>query len=458
MSSWFGHLSTFMRSLIGVIAAAIVIAVGVFAWIVFGPGPLDFAPHATGSATVPGHMPDPSGVPASLKDASLVERGEYLARAADCEACHTAKGGAPFAGGLALVLPFGTIWTSNITPDKDTGIGTWSDAAFLNAVHNGIDDRGAHLYPAMPYASYTLMTDADVLAIKAYLFSLKPVHNDVADPRLRFPFNQRWLMGVWATLFDSGKRFEPNPAQDAQWNRGAYLAEALEHCGECHTPRTLLQSLNNRRKFAGATQAGWRAYNITQDKTSGVGTWSDADLTAYLATGHADGRGTAAGPMGEAVDRSLSKLAPSDIAALVVYLRTIPAVESRRLPVPKTVPAPASYRDGVTADVDPRGRRIFEGACASCHDWTGVSPLTPMATLTGARAVNDPTATNVAQIVLGGENRNAAGEPVFMPAFGHAYSDVEIAAVANYVTARFGSAASNISAHEVAALRRQTAQ
>jgi mono/diheme cytochrome c family protein len=457
MSGWFGHLSVFMRSLIGIVAAAIVIVLGVFLWTVLGPGPTDFA-GGNRVALADYHGADPTGVPTQLAQADIVRRGEYLAHAADCEACHTAKGGTPFAGGLAFALPFGTIWSPNITPDKDTGIGTWSDASFLNAIHNGIDDQGAHLYPAMPYASYTLMTDADALAIKAYLFSLKPVHNDVPETRLHFPFNQRWLMGVWDILFDSGKHFEPNTSQSAQWNRGAYIAEGLEHCGECHTPRTLFQSLNNRRKFAGTTQAGWRAYNITSDKTGGIGAWSDNELAQYLAAGHADGRGTAAGPMGEAVDLSLSKLSTSDIAALVVYLRTIPAMESRRLPQPKADPAPASYRDGVTADADSRGRQIFEGACASCHGWTGVSPITPMATLTGVRAVNDPSATNVAQIVLGGERRNTAGQPVFMPAFGHAYSDVEIAAVANYVTARFGAAGSNISAREVAALRRQVAQ
>jgi mono/diheme cytochrome c family protein len=455
--SFFSRLGSTGRIVLTAVVAVAILLLGGFLWVLLGPGPLAFA-GGNRVALSDYHGGDPTGVPAELASADIVKRGEYLARAADCEACHTAKGGAPYAGGLALVLPFGTIWSPNITPDKDTGIGTWSDASFLNAVHNGIDDQGAHLYPAMPYASYTLMTDADALAIKAFLFSLKPVHNEIPDPALRFPFNQRWLVGVWAALFDSGKRFEPNAAQSAPWNRGAYIAEALEHCGECHTPRTMFQSLNNRRKYVGAVQAGWRAYNITSDRTSGVGAWSDTELGAYLSTGHADGRGTAAGPMGEAVDRSLSKLAPSDIAALVVYLRSIPAIESRRMPAPKSAPAPASHREGVTADLDPRGKQIFEGACASCHDWTGVSPLTHMATLSGVRAVNDPTATNVAQIVLSGERRNTGGQPVFMPAFGSAYSDDEVAAVANYVTARFGAEASGITAMDVARLRKQASR
>ncbi len=436
----------------GAAAILAVLLIG-FLWIVLGPGPLAFA-GGKRVALADYHGPDPTGVPAELAHASLVQRGEYLARAADCVACHTAKGGVPYAGGLGFVLPFGTIYSANITPDKDTGIGSWSDASFLNAIHKGIDDEGVPLYPAMPYASYTAMTDADALAIKAYLFSLAPVHSQVPDDTLHFPFNQRWLMRIWSFLFNADTRFEPNAAQSAQWNRGAYLAESLAHCGECHTPRNVFQALNNRRKFAGAVQAGWRAYNITSDRDSGVGAWSDAELARYLAIGHADGRGTAAGPMGEAVDKSLRYLTIGDIAAIVAYMRSVPAIASSRLPAPKADPAPASHREGVAADFDPRGKQIFEGACASCHGWTGVSPVNRFATLTGVRAVNDSSATNVAAIVLKGTRRSATGTSVFMPAFGGAYTDHEIAEVANYVTARFGAKPSRITAEDVAELRK----
>jgi len=199
---------------------------------------------------------------------------------------------------------------------EGTVVGYYTDANFLQALRRGVRADGAHLYPAMPYASYTYMTDADALAIKAYLLSLTPVKARAPSNGLVFPFNQRWLMGIWSWLFNPDQRFEPNPAQSPEWNRGAYLTEAMEHCGECHTPRNLFQALDNRRKFAGTTQAGWRAYNITADRSSGVGAFSDTDLSAYLATGHANGHGTAAGPMGEAVDKSLSQLAPSDIAAI----------------------------------------------------------------------------------------------------------------------------------------------
>ncbi len=443
-----------MRFALIVIAAIAALVLIGFLWIVLGPGPMDFA-RGNRVALADYHGPDPTGVPRQLAHASLLQRGEYLTRAADCEACHTAKGGAPFAGGRGFVLPFGIIYSRNITPDRETGIGAWSDADFLNAVHKGLRRDGAYLYPAMPYPSYTSMTDADALAIKAWLFTLAPVRAQAPGNTLSFPFNQRWLMGVWSFLFNPDRRFEPDTARSAQWNRGAYLSESLGHCGECHTPRNLFQALDNRRKFAGATQAGWRAYNITSERDSGVGTWSGPQLSQYLATGHADWHGTAVGPMGEAADISLSRLAQDDVAAMVAYLRTVPALATNDLPALKMTPAPISWRQGVAEESDPRGKQIFEGVCASCHSWTGVSPLTRFATLTGARAVNDPTAINVAQTVLTGRRQAAAGGTVFMPAFGGAYSNDEIAAVANYVTARFGARASRITAQEVAKLRRQ---
>ncbi|HEY2482505.1 MAG TPA: c-type cytochrome [Caulobacteraceae bacterium] len=212
--------------------------------------------------------------------------------------------------------------------------------------------------------------------------------------------------------------------------------------------------MDNRSKFSGAVAAGWRAYNISAHRLTGVGAWSDAELTEYLATGHAAGRGTAAGPMGEAVDLSLSRLTPSDIKALVAYVRTVPAIDTPDQPAPVIHPAPAAPKLGVAEGAYPKGKRIFEGACASCHGWTGQGSLTPWATLTGGRAVNDPTATNVAQVVIHGANRRTAGGLAFMPAFGQAYSDDEIAAVANYVTARFGAQASAVTPRQVAALRK----
>jgi mono/diheme cytochrome c family protein len=264
-------------------------------------------------------------------------------------------------------------------------------------------------------------------------------------------------MIFWSALFNPDTRFEPDTSKSPEWNRGAYLAEALAHCGECHTPRNLAFALNNRKKFGGALTAGWRAFNISSDKATGLGAWSDDDIFAYLSTGHAAGHGTASGPMGEAVDQSFSQLAPEDIRAMVAYLRSVPAVVSADLPATLAPPAPASHKDG-GGTPDPRGKIVFQGACVSCHGWTGESSISPFATLTGAWAVNDPSATNVAQIVISGTRRHTPPDAVSMPAFGNAYSDVEIAAVANYVTARFGSKPSRITAQDVAELRKQTAQ
>jgi mono/diheme cytochrome c family protein len=440
-----------------IVILLVLIVAGFVAWRQFDPGPLAFAGGST-VALADYKDANPTGVPASLAGADVVKRGEYLARAADCVVCHTAPGGQAYAGGLAIPLPFGgTLYSTNITADKDTGIGGYSDQEFLNAVQRGIRKDGVRLYPAMPYASYTYMTDADALAIKAYLFSLPPVPAANRPDTLGFPYNQRWVMAIWSAFFNADARFAPNTAQSAQWNRGAYLAEALAHCGECHTPRNLAFALDNRKKFAGAVTAGWHAYNITPDKGTGIGAWSDDEVFDYLAHGHASARGTAAGPMGEAVDESFSQMTPEDIHALVSFVRSVPPVASPDLPATLAPPAPASPKDNaVTANA--LGRKIFQETCVSCHNWTGISAITPYATIAGGRAVNDPAATNVAQIVISGTRRNEPQGVVSMPAFGSIFSDTEIAAVANYVTARFGSEKSAVTESDIAALRKQTSR
>jgi mono/diheme cytochrome c family protein len=431
-------------------AAIAIIVLGIVAYIVFGPGAMDFA-GARRVSLKDYSGASPVGVPDGLKSAPLIERGEYLTRAADCMVCHTAKNGAPFAGGRAFVLPFGTIYSTNITPDPETGIGKYSDENFLDAVHKGLGRDGTRLYPAMPYASYTLMSDEDALAIKAYLFSLKPVRAPAPANTLAFPFNQRFLMVFWSALFNPDKRFEPNTGRSPAWNRGAYLVEAMGHCGECHTPRNLGMALNNRDKFAGAVQAGWRAYNITPDRAAGIGEWSDEELAHYLSSGHADGRGTASGPMGEAVDESLSHLTAGDVGAIVTYLRSIPAEKSPDLPALKTQAASESFADDQIGDL--HGKAVYEGACAGCHGWSGISPSIAAASLTGTRAINDPKGNNVVQVILRGGQRHAADTSVYMPEFGSAYSDSEIASVANYVTARLGAQGSTLTTRDIVKMR-----
>jgi len=437
------------------LAAIVLVALAIAAWVIRGPGPMAFSDGPkVALSDYQGNKP--TGVPATLAQASIIERGEYLAKAADCMVCHTTPGGKEYAGGLGFKLPFGTLYSTNITPDKDTGIGDYSDQDFLNAMHRGVRRDGARLYPAMPYTSYTYISDDDALAIKAYLFSLSAVHATAPENTLSFPFDQRWAMMVWSALFNPDTRFEPDSSKSPEWNRGAYLAEALAHCGECHTPRNLAFALNNRRKFGGAVTAGWRAFNISSDKATGVGAWRDDDLISYLSTGHAAGHGTASGPMGEAVDHSFSQFAAEDVRAMVAYLRSVPAVASADLRATLAPPASASHKEGGTADA--RGKMVFEGACVGCHGWTGQSAVSSFATLTGAWAVNDPGATNVAQIVISGTKRHTPDGVLSMPAFGNAYSDDEIAAVANYVTARFGSQGSRLTAKDVAELRKRTSE
>jgi mono/diheme cytochrome c family protein len=441
------------RSIIPAIIVLAVLAAGGIAWFERGPGPLAFAEKPVQLADY--HGANPTGAPAKLAQASLVERGEYLARAADCVVCHTAKGGKRFAGGLAFKLPFGALYSTNITPDKETGIGNYSDQDFLNALHRGIRRDGARLYPAMPFTSYTYMTDADALAIKAYLFSLPPVHATPPGNTLAFPFNQRWAMLFWSTLFNRDVRFAPDATKSAEWNRGAYLAEALAHCGECHTPRNLGLALDNRDKFAGAIAAGWRAFNISADKATGLGSWSDDQIFAYLSQGHVTGHGSASGPMGEAVDDSFAKLTADDVHAIVAYLRSVPAVASPDLTARRDTQASASHREGPDNAL---GKKVFEGACVSCHGWSGESAINPTATLTGAWSVNDPSATNAAQIVISGTKRTTPAGALAMPAFGATHSDAEIAAAVNYVTGRFGAKASQLTEADIANLRKQTSE
>jgi mono/diheme cytochrome c family protein len=408
--------------------------------------------------TSDGTAPALVGAPSS---ADVIARGEYLAKAADCTACHTVPGsGKPFAGGVPFKLPFGTIYSSNITADDATGIGTWSDDDFVHAVREGVRKDGQHLYPAFPYTSYTELSRDDVLAIKAYLFSLPKISQTDRQNQLSFPYNQRWAMGFWNAVFFKSHRFQPDPAQSPQWNSGKYLAVALAHCGECHTPRNVAFAMEHGEEFAGQELQGWRAYNITSDQAHGIGAWSDSDISNYLSTGHADGRGTAAGPMAEAVENSLRYLNPSDTAALVAYLRSVPArAGSDPITVdPQAAPVLASSNaapGGDNANAANPGLKLFEGACASCHQWNGKGQQTPYASLLGTRGVNDVHGTNITQVILHGSDLRAWAPNIFMPEFGSAYSDTEIAQLANYVIAHFGNKQGTVTPDDVARQRKQ---
>ncbi|MDQ0009222.1 mono/diheme cytochrome c family protein [Luteibacter jiangsuensis] len=427
------------------IVVLLLIVIGVGAYFV-----LNRTDHDDGTAPVI------AGAPAN---ADPVARGEYLARAADCVACHTVpETGKPFAGGVAFKLPFGTIYSSNITADEETGIGRWSDDEFVRAVREGVRKDGKHLYPAFPYTSYTQLSRADVLAIKAYLFTLPKVRQPETPNDLGFPFNQRWAMGFWNAAFFRSQRFEPDASRSPEWNSGAYLAGALGHCAECHTPRNIGYGLKHGQELAGQELQGWRAYNITSDPVHGVGKWSDEALVQYLRTGYAQGHASANGPMGEAVAHSLQFLKPEDTAALVAWLRTVPAREGKDPivvdPAPKAVVASSAMAPGgddPSANVD--GQRLFEGACASCHQWNGAGQQTPNAGLAGTRGVNDPGGANVTQAILQGVKMRIGQTDIYMPAFGHAYSDPEVAALANYVIHHFGGKEGTVTAEDVAKRR-----
>jgi len=439
------------RRLIAPVVLVVLVVSAFVAWrLLFLPGPLAFA-GATQVTLASYQGASPTGIPAALTSADLVTRGKYLTQAADCAACHTAPGGVPYAGGLPFKLPFGTLYSPNITPDRDTGIGSWTDSQFLRAVHKGIAADGTHLYPAFPYASYTLLTDDDVLAIRAYLATLPPAHQPNQLAALKFPYNQRWLMVFWGAFYNSDTRFAPVAERSAEWNRGAYLVEGLEHCGECHTPRNLLQAMDTRQKFAGGAAEGWNAYNITSDTVSGIGSWTPDSTAQFLSTGFAPGHGTASGPMNEAVQLSLSHLAPSDIQAIVTYMQTIPPIRTAGAPA-MGPPAPALASAGPQGNA--LGKQIFEGDCAACHGWSGQGAIGPNAQITGIRAVNDPSGINIVMMILHGTSMPAGGH-AFMPSFAAAYSDDEIAAVTNYVTGRFGSMATQVKAEDVSKMRNE---
>lgn len=394
-----------------------------------------------------------AGAPASVTD--KVKQGEYLAKAADCVACHTAPGGQPFAGGFRFNLPFGAIYGTNITADKETGIGNWTDDEFVQAVRKGVSPHG-NLYPAMPYTSYTGMSRDDVLAIKAYLFNLPPVKQANRTNELSFPFNQRWGMAFWNLVFFNNQRFVPVAEQDDQLNRGAYLAGPLGHCAECHTPRNIGFGLKGGKHLGGEVVQNWFAGNITPDKETGIGEWSDAQLSEFLAVGHAKGRSSASGPMAEVVQNSTQYLTPEDNAALVKYLRHIAPVKSDASVKVNLQPAGAMNSNAIlpAAQNHSQGQQLFAGDCSGCHLWNGAGRQTPYASLKGSKAVNDPQGRSVVQAILRGTHLNIKDQTFMMPDFGNKYSDEEVSAVANYVLLQFGEKQGMVSAKQVAEQRK----
>ena len=259
-------------------------------------------------------------------DSDEIARGKYIATASDCEACHTRPGGKPLAGGLPLESPLGVIYSTNITPSRQYGIGNYSLQKFSNALRGGIRGDGAHLYPAMPYASYARLTDDDIKALYAHFMQqVQPVDEPAAkQTSLPFPYNMRFSMAFWNALFLDSKPFAPDPSQSAEWNRGKYLVDGAAHCGECHTPRGLFMQQKHSQEFGGAVIGSWYAPNITSDTTSGIGAMSADELFRYLKFGNVAGKAQAGGEMALAVQLSFSRLSDEDLHAMVSYLRSVP--------------------------------------------------------------------------------------------------------------------------------------
>ncbi len=374
---------------------------------------------------------------------NAVERGKYLVTAGDCVACHSKPGGEAFAGGRPIATPFGTIASPNLTPDKETGIGNYTDDQFYEALHNGVNSKGQYLYPVLPYTSYTNVTRDDVLAIKAYLFSLKPVHAPNEGNAFPFPYNIRTSLAVWRELFFKPGEFKPDPTKSAQVNRGAYLVQGLEHCGECHTKRNALGGAVGGKELQGSSVQGWYAPNITSDMNAGIGQWSEDELFSYLKTGSTPRRGIAVGPMAEVVHGSLAKLTDEDVRAITVYLKsTVPAVDASASPPAKLT---ASFS----------GDEQYLDRCASCHGTNGRGIPGAIPALAENGSVTAATGDNVIKVVLGGLRATGTYGP--MPSFADTLNDEDIARITNYVRVNWGNNATpNATPEQVRSLRKGT--
>ncbi|MGY3607595.1 MULTISPECIES: c-type cytochrome [unclassified Bradyrhizobium] len=386
-------------------------------------------------------------------NAELLKKGEYLARAGDCIACHTAREGKTFAGGLPMKTPFGTLYTSNITPDPQTGIGTWTSDQFYRMMHDGRFPDGGLVYPAMPFGSYTKVTREDSDAIYAYLRSVPPVKQVNKPHELTFPFNNRSLIIGWRTLFFNEGEFKPDPTKSAEWNRGAYLVEGLGHCGMCHTAINALGGSSESQAFEGGLipMQYWYAPSLTSNKEAGLGEWSIQEIVDYLRTG-VSARGAVYGPMAEVVYNSLQYLNDEDIRAMAVYLKGLAQGTSPDKPPPALPTAESSLLLSL-------GKQIYDRDCASCHGATGLGMPPHYPPLAGNQSIQMASAVNAIRMVLnGGYPPGTAGNPMpyGMPPFAQRLSDDEVAAVVTYIRTSWGNRGAPVSARQANELRTAT--
>jgi mono/diheme cytochrome c family protein len=375
-----------------------------------------------------------------------VDRGAYLARAGNCAACHTDRGGAPMAGGKAIATPFGTVYASNLTPDARTGIGRWSAAQFWRAMHNGRSADGHLLYPAFPYPSFTEITRADSDALYAWLRTQLPVARPNRAHALRFPYDQQAALAVWRALFFSPGVYEPVAGRSVPWNRGAYLVRSLGHCAACHSPRNVFGATRDSLELSGGLipLQNWYAPSLASSAEAGLADWSSQDVAALLKTGFTP-RGAALGPMAEVVFRSTQYLGDADIAAMAEFLQSLPQTPSHRAEVPP-----------LDKDVRARGDVLYKDHCAACHGAHGEGGASPegivYVPLAGNRKVLLESPANFIHIVVnGGFAPTTAGNPrpYGMPPFGPVLKDEEIAVLASYVRNAWGNAAAPVGALDV---------
>ncbi|WP_425409844.1 cytochrome c [Hyphococcus sp.] len=377
----------------------------------------------------------------------LIEKGRYLAAAGDCVSCHTSDDGEPFAGGHEFHTPFGIIYSTNITPDENAGIGAWTLSDFEKAMRKGVDPKGRHLYPVFPYTDFTKITDEDIAALYAYFQSLPSHSYEPPANKLNFPFGWRTLLGPWKALHLKTGPFEPDESRSEEWNRGAYLVEGLGHCGACHTPRNFMGAEKDDRAFAGATYLDyientgehrpWAAVNLTP-AAAGLAAWSEKDIADYLKTGHSAMAGTF-GPMNKVIAKGTSQLTKDDVQAMAVYLKSLP---------PQDVGANAS----MSPDELREGERLYSVHCGTCHLPTGAGDPTTGPPLKGSAIVQaqDP-ASLINVIIYGAQIAQPAPEGAWksMEAFGDKLDDEEVAILATYMRASWGNSGSNVSERDV---------
>jgi mono/diheme cytochrome c family protein len=378
--------------------------------------------------------------PAAPPSAERVARGAYLARVGDCMLCHTARGGAPFAGGRAIATPFGTVYSSNLTPDAATGLGHWSAAHFRRALHQGRSRDGRLLYPVFPYPHTTRVTDADADLLFDYLRSLPPVNQPNREHRLRFPYNTQAALAVWRALYFQPEPFRPDPARTPEWNRGAYLVQGLAHCGACHTARNALGGVRDALDLSGGLipMQNWYAPALTSPAEAGLADWRVEDIVQLLQTGTAP-RATVSGPMAEVVMHSTQYIDPTDLRAMAVYLKSLPPVGT------DTDPREVA-RAG--APLLARGSKLYGTHCAACHGESGEGVPGAYPALAGNRAVTMPATENLVQIVLNGGFPPATHgnpRPFGMPPFATALSDGDVAAVLTFIRSAWGNRAAPVS-------------